>query len=114
MMSTVIPKTFAGILHGACYLGYSKWARRANNDNQMTVEKCKKLCFEDPGDPRVFAGLKNGNQCWCGDEIRSSQTYACSTPCSGDSSQKCGGIDRMNIYQSMLIPVYCKNFHYLT
>ena len=80
----------------------SGWNRVAENDNQMTVGKCKQLCFEDKD--YNFAGVQNRVQCWCGDDMPETQLPApqsqCSMPCPGDYTQKCGGWARMNVYQS--------------
>ena len=74
----------------------------ANDDEGLTIEKCKKLCFEDHG--YVYAGVQHANECWCGmgndkPTISPAPQSECSMPCAGDSSQKCGGKWRMNIYR---------------
>ena len=74
--------------------------RVANNDDGLTIDRCKKLCFEDHG--YVYAGVEHANECWCGNDrptISPAPQSECSMPCAGDSSQKCGGSWRMNIYQ---------------
>ena len=75
--------------------------RVANNDDELTIERCKKLCFEDHG--YVYAGVEHANECWCGNDrptISPAPQSQCSMSCSGDSSQKCGGPWRINIYQN--------------
>ena len=70
----------------------------------MTVDKCKKICFENNN--FKFAGveteLKVESQCFC-DNVMSHTTPAsdCNTECSGDNSQICGGPYRINVYQKM-------------
>ena len=81
----------------------SAWKRVAVNDNQMTVDKCKQLCFEDRD--YDFAGVQNRVQCWCGNvqpktELIPAPQSECSEPCPGDFTQKCGGSTRMNVYKS--------------
>ena len=74
----------------------------ANDDEGLTIEKCKKLCFEDHG--YVYAGVQYAHQCFCGNRrpsISPAPQSDCSKPCSGDSSQKCGGTWRMNIYRNL-------------
>lgn len=48
----------------------------------------------------AFAGLENGNQCWCGAAPKSGNglgsvrpSTACRTPCAANASQTCGGGD---------------------
>ena len=81
----------------------SAWKKVAVNDNQMTVYKCKQLCFEDRD--YDFAGVQNRVQCWCGNvepksELIPAPQSQCSMPCPGDFTQKCGGSTTMNVYQS--------------
>jgi len=82
-------------------------------DGQMTIELCYDSCkaafFK-------FAGVENGNQCHCGNQIHvlplhdslfpyptelESKIYPdidCGDICPGDSSETCGGEDKMKIY----------------
>ena len=66
---------------------------------RMTVEKCKKLCFQD--NDYLYAGVQYASECWCGNETPNTPApqRECSWRCSGDYSQKCGGPWRMNVYQ---------------
>ncbi|KAF1983138.1 WSC-domain-containing protein [Aulographum hederae CBS 113979] len=59
----------------------------------MTIENCIEFC---DADNYMYAGLENGNQCFCGndvptDRIPVASTAMCQTPCAGDSSEYCGG-----------------------
>ena len=67
-------------------------------NGEVTIEKCKKLCFED--NDYLYAGLQYGNECWCGNETPNSPApqHDCSRECSGDNAQKCGGPYRMSVY----------------
>ena len=76
--------------------------KAANDDEGLTIEKCKKLCFED--NQYEYAGVQHANKCWCGmGNYKPTKAPApqseCSMPCAGDSTQKCGGSWRMNIYR---------------
>jgi hypothetical protein len=67
-------------------------------DSTETVDKCKQKCWDIQ---YHVAGLKLGNECWCGD--RNNATLAenqseCDTPCVGDAKVKCGGTQRMNVW----------------
>ena len=63
----------------------------------MNIEKCITLCKEKNFG---FAGVQSGNQCYCGDEapIQSAPARECHLNCAGNTSQKCGGHWRMNVY----------------
>ena len=92
----------------------------------MTVENLAENCYEDKM-PRVlsveikgladenqkstciaackdyrYAGMENGNQCFCGDIL----PYAalkrpgeCTTVCPGNKEEMCGGVLRINIFE---------------
>jgi hypothetical protein len=51
-----------------------------------------------------FAGTEYGKECWCANEIGSTGVPAldgnekCNMPCSGNSTQICGGQDRLNVF----------------
>ena len=67
-------------------------------DDTETVDKCKQKCWDIQ---YKVAGLKLGNECWCGD--KSNATLAenqsdCDIPCAGDANVKCGGTQRMNVW----------------
>jgi hypothetical protein len=67
-------------------------------DSAETVDKCKQKCWDIE---YKMAGLKLGNECWCGD--RTNATLAedqseCDLACAGDAKAKCGGTQRMNVW----------------
>ncbi|KAK4184466.1 WSC domain-containing protein [Podospora australis] len=65
----------------------------------MTVEKCAAFCSKF----QLF-GVEYGIECYCGNTRAGSSTGAplsdCSFPCPGNSAQKCGAGDRLNLYQN--------------
>ena len=82
-------------------------------DDEMTID----LCFDSCQDAFFkFAGLKNGNECQCGNQIQVLPWYdsrlsnmaeleskivpdiECGEVCPGDSSETCGGPNKMKIY----------------
>ncbi|PNH62600.1 hypothetical protein VD0002_g5514 [Verticillium dahliae] len=72
---------------------------QAPDDNALTLQKCAKNCF-DLG--YTVAGAEYYQQCFCGNSIinngvKASSDSQCNTPCAGDSTQMCGGGDRMTI-----------------
>lgn len=72
------------------------------NDN-MTIDTCLKTC-KAQGFP--LAGLENGRECWCSDELAAGASYmkaatCASTPkmvCKGDSSQWCGAPNLLTVW----------------
>ena len=49
-----------------------------------------------------YAGIEYGDECYCDNSIKndaSSVSSGCSMPCSGNSSEYCGGPNRLNLYQ---------------
>ncbi|PVF98141.1 WSC-domain-containing protein [Serendipita vermifera] len=78
--------------------GVRALVHNAGNANDMTPGKCQSIC-EAAG--FFLAGVEYGRECYCGNTIMGKNNIKpqiCTTPCSGDSSQKCGGPDAINIY----------------
>ena len=98
-------------LDGECFKNNEgTFGRMIRDDDDMTVEKCQGICFDDNeeillADGRldmmpVYAGVQNGNECWCGNikpTTPADVQSECSKPCSGDNSQKCGGKRLVNL-----------------
>jgi glucan endo-1,3-alpha-glucosidase len=70
------------------------------NDYSLTIDKCLISC-EEGG--YAYAGLEYGLECWCGNTIASTVEFSadseCDVPCSGNSSEMCGGGFRLDVYQ---------------
>ncbi|MCJ1427052.1 hypothetical protein MMC29_004955 [Sticta canariensis] len=66
----------------------------ANND--MTVEKCAAFCAA-----YTYMGIEYASECYCGNTLSAGSILAasgCSMTCSGNSSEYCGGPNRLNFY----------------
>ncbi|KAL5392928.1 hypothetical protein DPSP01_000621 [Paraphaeosphaeria sporulosa] len=78
-------------------LDYSQWDYL--NISAMTTEMCLTACGAK-GFP--FAGTEFGRECYCGVVLGNGTVNAesdqCATPCTGNSSQICGGADRLSLY----------------
>jgi len=74
----------------------SYWHRFSDN---MTVEECIGFCINAN---MSHAGLGNGIDCHCGNVLTIGTTSApasdCNATCVGDSTEICGGSDRLSIY----------------
>ena len=79
---------------GLRYLPY-----RAHFSSTNTIESCKKACFENN---YKYAGVQFTKGCWCGNNAprKVAKESECKMDCPGDKSQKCGGSNRMNVYQN--------------
>ena len=98
-------------LDGECFKNNEgTFGRMMEESDDMTVEKCQGICFDDNEEilladgsldmMPVYAGVQNGNECWCGNikpTTPADVQSECSKPCSGDNSQKCGGKRLVNI-----------------
>ncbi|KXJ84959.1 carbohydrate-binding WSC, partial [Microdochium bolleyi] len=69
------------------------------NTQTNSVETCTKKCA-DAG--YALAGMEFASQCYCGNEMTSKATQiterGCFQPCSGDSTQICGGGSRLSVW----------------
>ncbi|KAH8884169.1 WSC-domain-containing protein [Thozetella sp. PMI_491] len=65
----------------------------------VTTESCLQAC-KNGGYP--FAGTEYGGECYCGvvigNNTKSAPATDCDKPCRGNTSQICGGGNRMNLY----------------
>lgn len=68
-----------------------------NSDNNMTLSECSNFCSG-----YQYFGTEYTTQCFCGTTLSSSSTEAaetdCSMPCGGDSTETCGGPNRLSVY----------------
>jgi hypothetical protein len=64
-----------------------------------TIEACTSACYNAG---YVFAGAEYSDECWCGTSIEAGGAPAsasdCGMLCSGNSSEYCGGPNRLNLY----------------
>ncbi|KAI4865776.1 glyoxal oxidase N-terminus-domain-containing protein [Hypoxylon rubiginosum] len=66
----------------------------------MTLGKCIEFC-DKKGFP--YAGAENHNECYCGTSLavganEVEDATECSTGCSGNSTEACGGLDRLTLF----------------
>ena len=66
-------------------------------NGDMTIEKCTSKCSQE-GYP--LSGLEFSSECFCGTAISSPKVDdGCTMSCSGDSTEICGGSDRLSVYK---------------
>eukprot|EP01059_Diplonema_ambulator_P020923 TRINITY_DN3487_c0_g6_i1.p1 TRINITY_DN3487_c0_g6~~TRINITY_DN3487_c0_g6_i1.p1 ORF type:complete len:623 (+),score=125.28 TRINITY_DN3487_c0_g6_i1:151-2019(+) len=84
----------------------------AYHSTTLSYQECIDICRHNQYE---YAGLQNGNECWCGSDITSSQktiTTKCSDSCPADGWTPCGGYFRNAIYaiDSAPVPVYTSSY----
>jgi WSC domain len=66
--------------------------------SNMTVGSCATFC-----NGAIYFGVEYYNECYCGENLAADSTKQpvtdCSYPCSGNSSEFCGGSNRLDLYQ---------------
>ncbi|KAF2737108.1 WSC-domain-containing protein [Polyplosphaeria fusca] len=68
----------------------------------LTVGLCAQACSGS-----AYFGVEYAGECYCGNSIlngAASATDGCNQPCKGNSSEFCGGSNRLNLYQSTVTP----------
>lgn len=70
----------------------------------MSNDACTTYCYNKGFS---YAGTEYYNECYCGNALAKDGVLAneadCSTPCSGNATQPCGGPNRLSLYQTSLI-----------
>lgn len=71
----------------------------------LTIESCQIYCTSGaPGGPYRWFGLESGSDCHCGMELQhdaipvDGSATDCTTPCSGDPTEKCGASNLLSAY----------------
>jgi len=66
----------------------------------MTVESCQAFCSSSTNNYGL-AGLEYSGECYCGNALQQYSAVGftgCNMPCSGNSSEICGGNSRLSVY----------------
>jgi hypothetical protein len=70
------------------------------SDDSLTIPKCQDACYRAG---YGFAGVQEGNQCWCSSYVGGGWTKhqnACNIPCTGDSTTVCGGRGVLSVFRA--------------
>ena len=87
-------------LNGQCFVDRGEGNRVLPDafweSDDMTILGCKKHCWL-----YKYAGVEFAKECWCGNDKPKNPAPEtdCSSPCTGDQSEKCGAGHRINVYQ---------------
>ena len=102
-----LPKTWT---YRGCYVDNTsgRILNQEPDSDTLTVESCVQTCI-DLG--YSIAGMEYSTQCFCGNYIfdggyLASQDTDCAMTCGGNSSEICGGPNRMSIYANGTITTY--------
>ena len=72
-----------------------------NGLGDLTVDICRHQCFIEK--EFAFAGVQNGNECWCGNDdppiANLLPDSACNRACPGDNTKMCGAGWKNNVYK---------------
>ncbi|KAL7783617.1 hypothetical protein V8C37DRAFT_396918 [Trichoderma ceciliae] len=74
----------------------------SSNDAALQIKTCEGQCWKASNGTVLYAGVKQGNQCWCGSFVGGQTTWnetECNSPCSGNKQEICGGKDRINVFE---------------
>lgn len=83
-----------------------------DGDDALTIPKCEDECYRQRS---RFTGVKNGNECWCSNNMRglpAKNETECDLPCTGDKATICGGQDRVKVFEAAyegLVPLWPKS-----
>lgn len=92
--------SYAGCGYDSIYS--RKFTGASTSSNTMTIETCVDFCS---GKGFSVAGAEYGRECYCANSIPAEAApvpgYAgdCTMPCSGDSTQNCGGPGTISLYK---------------
>lgn len=66
--------------------------------SSMTIELCQTACMNAG---YIYAGVESGSECRCDNVFAPSQeaSTVCTTPCTGNSAELCGGSYAINVYK---------------
>lgn len=69
-----------------------------NSNDAMTLESCGTYCAG-----YTYFGVENGRECRCGNMLQAGSVKTkkedCNYPCAGNSTQKCGAHNRLNLWK---------------
>lgn len=83
----------------------------SSDDPALQIKSCEDQCWKASNSTVLYAGVKQGNQCWCssyvGGQISTDQKH-CNIPCSGNKNEMCGGKNLMNAFEPVTTTVRSK------
>ncbi|KAL5318593.1 hypothetical protein ACEPPN_013656 [Leptodophora sp. 'Broadleaf-Isolate-01'] len=90
----------AGYIYYGCQTegtGVRALGAAASASDLMTIEMCQASCAT-----YTYFGVEYGRECYCGNSLAASSVAApatdCNVPCMGNTAQKCGAGNRLDVY----------------
>ncbi|PVH75465.1 copper radical oxidase [Cadophora sp. DSE1049] len=90
----------AGYIYYGCQTegtGVRALSSAASASDLMTIEMCQASCAA-----YTYFGVEYGRECYCGNSLAASSVAApatdCNVPCMGNTAQKCGAGNRLDVY----------------
>ncbi|KAI1093594.1 putative glyoxal oxidase [Rostrohypoxylon terebratum] len=87
--------------YSGCYVDVGRTINAASTtSDNMTLETCIKFCDDNDF---AYAGAEYHDECYCGSELATGAEEAadsteCSTSCSGNATEACGGPNRLTLF----------------
>ncbi|KAE9399153.1 WSC-domain-containing protein [Gymnopus androsaceus JB14] len=75
------------------HLTYTAWQNNSTNSAETCIDACSAAVYS-------FAALSNGSACYCGNSSDTSTPANCSSLCSGNPGEICGGPNTVTLYQN--------------
>ncbi|RMD39851.1 hypothetical protein DV735_g5278, partial [Chaetothyriales sp. CBS 134920] len=105
--STPQSPSFSGYIYQGCYtdsVANRSLAAARTDSNAMTIQLCAQFCLSAQADDEyTYMGTEYAAECYCANALADTSVLAsdseCSMTCSGNSSQACGGPNRLSLYQ---------------
>ncbi|KAH0499309.1 hypothetical protein TgHK011_006512 [Trichoderma gracile] len=99
------PSLDNGWTYQGCFIDVGRTIGAASiTDDDMTNQQCADYCFANNF---PYAGTEYYTQCYCGSSLATggvnTTATSCSTPCGGNSTEACGGPDRLTLYKTTQI-----------
>lgn len=96
--------TYAGnMTYWGCWTDQSPQTlkNQSYSSNANTIETCTSTCAQGGN---TIAGIEDGTQCFCGSSLgylaQEVVESSCQTPCPGNSTESCGGSNRLSIFSN--------------
>ena len=102
------------LITGNCYYDWPRQLPKyAGSSSKMVPAMCNKLCAKMD---YVYFGVQWYNECWCGNNTpkmgKKLEMSKCNTMCSGNSSLRCGGGYKANVWKVCKKNKKCKFTYY--
>lgn len=93
-----------------CYADFYPTRRTMSNASIMSSSNTPLTCAGYCSSLRFsYSGTEYGNECYCSGEVPTIASTDCTMPCSGDSSEICGGINALSVVYTKMVDIPASN-----